>query len=123
MITAEEISKSQQKYVMFMNYFQLNNLFDIKPKKGSVHIRSITEPFNDDMVLDQRRINNWLKLFKLYPEHRFHASGHASGLHILKMIEKIKPRTLIPVHTEFPGKFRGKAKKTKIVKEGIEYGF
>jgi len=120
-ILSEEIKKNQEEYVMFMNYFQLNNLFDIMPKKGSVHIRSITEPFNEDMILDQRRVNNWLKLFGLYPEHHFHASGHASGKHILEMIEKIKPKTLIPIHTEYPGKFRGKAKRTCIIKENKKY--
>jgi len=120
-ILAEEISKNQEKYVMFMNYFQLNNLLDIKPKKGSIHIRNITEPFNEDMVLDQKRIDSWLRLFGLKPEHKIHASGHASGPHILKMIEKINPKTLIPIHTEKPGKFRGKAKRTKFVKKGKKY--
>jgi len=91
---------------MFMNYFQLNNLFDIKPNKESVHIRSVCEPFNDDMILDQKRIDNWLKLFGLYPEHKYHASGHASGKHIFEMVEKIKPKTLIPIHTEHPEMFK-----------------
>jgi ribonuclease J len=120
-ITAEEISKNQEKYVMFMNYFQLNNLFDIIPKKGSVHIRSMCEPFNEDMELDQKRIDNWLKLFGLYPEHKYHASGHASGKHIFEMVEKIKPRTLIPIHTEFPKMFKGKAKNVLVVKGDKEY--
>jgi ribonuclease J len=89
-----------------MNYFQLNNLIDIKPKKGSVHIRSICEPFSEDMELDQKRIDNWLRLFGLYPEHKIHSSGHACGPAIFDMIQKINPKILFPIHTIKPEQFR-----------------
>ncbi len=120
-IDAREIRKNQQKYVMFMNYFQLNNLLDIKPKKGSVHIRSICEPFSEEMELDQLRIDNWLKLLGLYPERRIHSSGHASGPDIFNMIEKISPKKLFPIHTEHPDKFKKLDIETTIVKEGKTY--
>jgi len=105
-IDAKEISSHQQDYVMFMNYFQLNNLIDIKPKKGSVHIRSICEPFSEEMELDQRRIDNWLKLFGLYPERKIHSSGHACGPAIFDMINKINPKVLFPIHTVNPAAFK-----------------
>jgi ribonuclease J len=105
-IIAEEIRKNQKEYVMFMNYFQLNNLMDIKPKKGSVHIRSICEPFSEEMELDQKRIDNWLKLFSLYPERKIHSSGHACGPAIFEMINKINPKKLFPVHTINPEFFK-----------------
>ncbi len=120
-IDAEQIKNNQQKYVMFMNYFQLNNLLDIKPKKGSVHIRSICEPFSEEMELDQKRIDNWLKLLGLYPERRIHSSGHASGPAIFEMIEKISPKKLFPIHTEKPKIFKKIDTKTEIVKEGKVY--
>jgi len=105
-IDAKEISTHQKDYVMFMNYFQLNNLFDIKPIEGSVHIRSICEPFSEDMELDQKRIDNWLRLFKLYPEQRIHSSGHACGPAIFDMIQKINPKVLFPIHTVKPEAFK-----------------
>jgi ribonuclease J len=104
-IFAEEIREKQKKYVMFMNYFQLNNLIDIKPRRGSVHIRSICEPFSEEMELDQKRIDNWLKLFDLYPERRIHSSGHASGPAIFSMIDYINPKKIFPIHTEHPEYF------------------
>ena len=121
MITAEEISRNQSKYVMFMNYFQLNNLLDIKPVNGSVHIRSVTEPFNEDMKLDQKRIDNWLKLFGLYPEHKIHSSGHACGPDIFDMIKKINPKKLYPIHTEHPKMFSNLNMDTVIVKKDKTY--
>ncbi len=105
-IDAREITAHQKDYVMFMNYFQLNNLIDIKPAEGSVHIRSICEPFSDEMELDQKRIDNWLKLFGLYPEQKIHSSGHACGPAIFDMIQKINPKTLFPIHTLKPETFK-----------------
>jgi len=105
-IVADEIRKKQQEYVMFMNYFQLNNLLDIKPIEGSVHIRSVCEPFSEDMELDQKRIDNWLRLFGLYPEQRIHSSGHACGPAIFDMIKKINPKVLFPIHTLNPAAFK-----------------
>ena len=121
MITAKQIRKNQSKYILFMNYFQLNNLIDIKPEKNSVHIRSVCEPFNDDMKLDQIRIDNWLKLFGLYPEHKIHSSGHACGPDIFEMIQKIKPKKLYPIHTEKPEYFKKLKTNITIVKENKEY--
>ena len=120
-IAAEDISKNQKDYVMFMNYFQLNNLLDIKPKAGSVHIRSMCEPFSEEMELDQKRIDNWLTLFNLKPEHKIHCSGHACGEDIFSMIKVIQPKQLFPIHTEHPGMFRKLKAKTRMVKEGKGY--
>ncbi len=120
-VTAGDISKNQGKYVVFMNYFQLNNLLDIQPVPGSVHIRSICEPFSEEMELDEKRINNWLRKFNLYPQNKIHASGHASGNHLFKMVESINPKLLIPIHTEFPELYKEVHKKVKLVNEGKKY--
>lgn len=118
-VTAEELNKNQDKYILFMNSFQLNNLLDILPVKGSVHIRSICEPFSEEMELDEKRVKNWLRKFNLYPSHQIHASGHAAGPHLLAMVEKIKPKTLIPIHTEHAKIYQKEyPKTTKIVKKG-----
>ncbi|MFH0929100.1 MAG: MBL fold metallo-hydrolase [Candidatus Aenigmatarchaeota archaeon] len=119
-IDACEIRDHQNGFVMFMNYFQLNNLLDLKPVSGSVHIRSICEPFCEDMELDQKRINNWLRLFKLYPEKKFHCSGHATGDAIEGMIKTVSPKAVFPIHTEYPGIFR-RFNKSRMVKYGKCY--
>jgi ribonuclease J len=60
----------------------------------------MTEPFNDEMEIDFRRVENWLKHFGLYPMHMMHVSGHGSGEEILGMIREIAPQKLYPIHTE-----------------------
>jgi len=33
---------------------------------------------------------------------RLHASGHAPGPKLLEFVETVRPKTLIPIHTEHP---------------------
>jgi len=120
-ITAEEISKNQTKYVLFMNYFQFNNLVDIMPVETSIHIRSICEPFNDEMRLDEKRVDNWLKKFSLYPQYKIHASGHASGPHLFNMVKEISPKLLIPIHTEQPELYEEVHNNVLIVEKNKKY--
>jgi mRNA degradation ribonuclease J1/J2 len=51
-------------------------------------------------------VENWLKHFGLYPYHQIHASGHASGHELKKLIAEINPKAVFPVHTEKPERFQ-----------------
>ncbi|MDD5054355.1 MAG: MBL fold metallo-hydrolase RNA specificity domain-containing protein, partial [Candidatus Nanoarchaeia archaeon] len=69
--------------------------------------------------LDEKRINNWLKKFNLYPQHKIHASGHASGAKLIEMAKEINPELLIPIHTEHAEIYKKEFPKiTKIIKKG-----
>lgn len=121
-IDFETIKKNQNEYVFYCNFFQLKDLIDIRPKKGSSYIRSICEPFSEEMRIDDEKLKRWLKHFGM-PMHQIHCSGHANGAQIKKMISNINPKFLFPVHTEYPGMLRGCAKDTsiRIVKYGKSY--
>ena len=59
------------------------------------------------MRLDAERVKNWLDLLKLdlygmESEEKLHASGHASGREIKETLQKLKPKMIIPIHTENP---------------------
>jgi len=108
--------------MLYCNYFQLNELVDVKPTNGSVYIRSITEPFDEEMTLDARRIDNWLNLFNLTQygrrsEDGLHASGHASGPEIRDMISEMNPRIVVPIHTEHPEVFNSMSQNVVIVEK------
>ena len=99
--------QDQNRYILVCSYFQLNQLIDIKPVSGSKYLRSITEPFSDEMRLDAERVHNWLNLLKLElhgmgSEDKLHASGHASGREVKETLEQINPKMIIPIHTEKP---------------------
>jgi ribonuclease J len=77
----------------------LKELIDIRPKEESVYIRSSTEPFDDDMRLDQERVKRWLLHFGLIRKeeewNHIHVSGHGSGDQIKRIIEGCNSRSLM----------------------------
>lgn len=112
--TATEIRNNPERYVLQLDYFRFKNLVDLDPPAGSTYIRAQTEPFNDEMEISEERMTNWLAHYDINPhlDHdpvQIHASGHASGPELQAMIDKIKPRTVVPIHTEHPGAFSNEA--------------
>jgi mRNA degradation ribonuclease J1/J2 len=60
---------------------------------------------------------NWISKFRLqFEREKYHASGHAPGIHIREMINKIKPKKIFPIHTEKPELFNYKNAETHIIK-------
>ena len=98
------VSKNQDRMIFHTDFAQLTELIDIKPKPGSLFIRSKSEPFEED-DLQEPVLMNWIDAFKL-DFHQIHASGHANMEEIFWMVREIAPKTVIPVHTEHPDFFR-----------------
>jgi ribonuclease J len=104
-INYKDIQEEPQKYIFRCDFFELKELIDIKPV-NSIYIKSVTEPFDEEMEFDERRVENWLDHFNLLPVHKMHVSGHASGPELLDMIREIQPEILYPVHTIFKERFK-----------------
>jgi len=104
-VKADWIRANQDKVVACLTFFDMSELIDIVPSVGSIYIDSSSEPHNEEQVIDEKRLNCWLDFFNLAKYH-FHASGHASGVEIRKMIETIDPKEVIPIHTEMPEAFQ-----------------
>lgn len=54
-IIADNIAKNQKQYMLVVNFFQIQELIDIKPEKGSYFLRSTTEPHSEEMELSEER--------------------------------------------------------------------
>ena len=115
-ITADDISNNQKQYMLIINFYQIQELIDINPIKGSYFLRSTTEPHSEEMELSEERFKNWIKFFGMKFPQRAHASGHISGPELKQVVEFINPKTLIPIHTEYPKIFQQFHKNVKIVK-------
>ena len=104
-LTYHDLRKDPGDYIFRCDFFELKELIDIKPVDG-VYIKSSTEPFDEQMEINERKVQNWLKLFNLpLLNEGFHASGHANGKEILDMIREVNPDNLYPVHTTHKNKF------------------
>jgi ribonuclease J len=94
----------------------LKELIDIRPDAGSVYIKSVCEPFNAEMIIDWKRIKNWLIHFGLDIAST-HVSGHASGNQLENFVKQVNPKTIIPVHTENAKAYEKWSSNVHVLKE------
>lgn len=118
--TASEISASPEKYLCALGYFSFNSLIDMKPKSGTVYIHSASEPYNEEQVISEKRLNNWVKKFEM-KKYQIHCSGHAKGMDLLAVVRYIDSKMLFPIHTEHPEAYRKATKKMTLIEEGEKY--
>lgn len=108
-VTPDEVRARPSEYLLSLNLFTMNNLFDLFPdrsKAGGLYIHSQTQPHNDDMEQDQFRLQRWLMAFNLNaPDHvpkRTHVSGHVSEDDLHHILDDLRPKLLVPIHSENP---------------------
>lgn len=116
MITAEDIQRQQSKFLLHLSFYSFAELIDIKPLSGSLFIHSMSEPYSEEDI-EVEVMQNWIKHFKL-KFYQLHASGHASKKDIMDIIKDVKPKMIIPVHTEYPKLFKSTKIKTVEPKVG-----
>jgi len=105
-LTYKRIKENPTDYVLFTNFTRLVEISHIKPVKAD-YIYSSSEHFLEGEENKQMKtvMANWLTHYDI-KLHKAHCSGHAAAPDLKKMIKKIKPDTLIPIHTLNPQGFR-----------------
>jgi ribonuclease J len=116
MVTADEIHKQQNKFLLHLSFYSFTELIDIKPFPGSLFIHSMSEPYSEEDI-EAEVMQNWIRHFRL-KFCQLHASGHASGREIMDIIREIRPQKAIPVHTEHPEIFK-KLLKMKVIEPAL----
>jgi len=114
------VHKNQSKIIFNLDLIRFTELIDIKPSVGGDFIHSMSEPFSEEDI-ETKVLHNWLKHFEL-KFHQIHASGHCSSRDLVKVINKIKPKKLVPIHTEHPTIFKKLFRNysVELAKEGKE---
>ncbi|MEM2112128.1 MAG: MBL fold metallo-hydrolase RNA specificity domain-containing protein [Candidatus Bathyarchaeia archaeon] len=115
----KHIQENCSNCLLNLDLYNFAELVDIKPQGGEF-IHSMSEPFSEG-GMDQIELEvmlRWLKHFKL-KFHQAHAFGHCSLADLQWLIEKIRPKIVIPVHTEHSEIFK-KFVKTKIMQPKYE---
>ena len=129
---SENIRNNKKKFMLVLNFYQVQELIDIQPGKESYYLRAITEPHSEEMEISEERFVNWIKHFNMQGLknekdengiikkvfERAHISGHISGKELAEFIKKIQPEIIIPIHTEFPEEFKKMHKNVLIVEKG-----
>lgn len=118
--TAAEISENPGKYLCSFGFYGFTALIDMKPKPGSLYIHSASEPYNEEQILNQDRVDNWLDRFGM-ERHQIHCSGHAKGKDLFEIVKTIDAKMLFPIHTEHPETYVRVTRNMTIVEEGKSY--
>jgi len=118
--TAAEIAAKPDKYFCALGFFTFTSLIDMKLKPGTVYIHSSSEPYNEEKIFSEKRLNHWLEKFSM-EKHQIHCSGHAKGKDLLAMVKDIDAKMLFPIHTEKPEAYKKITDKITIVDEGKKY--
>ena len=125
LVRPADIQRSPADYIVCLSYFDLNELAYLQPPEGSIWIYSACEALDEEMEIDAARLRAWLQHFRVtlvgnltsedHEKDRFHVSGHASGEDLVRIAEIIRPRKLIPIHTEHPELFREKMPWAEVI--------
>jgi len=118
-IRAEDIYKNPHQFIVVLNFWYFNMLIDLKPYNGT-YVHSLSEPFNEEMEISSDRMHNWLNHYHLHFVQS-HCSGHMTGTDLKRVITKMDPEKLIPIHTEKPELFKTFHDRVIQVNQGKTY--
>ncbi len=129
-VSAKDVRSNQGDFILCFSFWDLNELPSIQPQAGSLYVFSSSEPHNEEQEMDFRRLHHWLERFQLRAfglpaekngrweiaeeEKGLHASGHACGPDLLRVVRGIQPEILIPVHCEEPEFYEGNLRDSGI---------
>lgn len=125
-ITYKEIHDDPSKFLMYLDFFMLTELIDINlPPNQVIYLKSETDAFNEEMEMQEEKLNAWLKHFGITKTQTIHSSGHSSVNDLIDTLQKINADNVIPIHTENPKTFErfGLSGKIIVPKRGKTYKF
>ncbi len=113
LVAARDVAAHQDAFVLCFSFYDLPELMDVGPREGA-YVYSSSEAFNEEMHLDLDRLRAWTARLglqlrgdpgdreELGKEPGFHASGHIDGPGLLELVETVRPRHLVVVHSQRP---------------------
>jgi len=116
---AEKLRKNE-KVICAFAFWDFGSLIDMQLEPGALYIHSSSEPYSEEMEIDEKRVSNWLKHFGLY-RFQSHCSGHAKARDLFEMVKTINAKQVFPVHTESPSAYKSVAKDITLILEGKKY--
>lgn len=105
-VTPLDVARSPRDFLFTMSYWSMTDLFDLFPDRSAakgLYIHSQTQPFNDDLELVMFKLKRWTTAFNLVGPKFTHVSGHADEATLQAVLELLKPKVMVPVHSEAPG--------------------
>jgi ribonuclease J len=104
--TAGDLARMRDRLILAFGFWDILNLVDLGVGPDTLYIRSSSEAYSEEQLLDEHRLDNWLALLGVARRMQSHASGHAPQPDLLRLVRTVQPEIVIPVHTEQPDLWR-----------------
>jgi len=101
---SEYVKNNPNKYMVCTSFYGEKEVRALTPPSSSLYILSSSEPFEEEREIDFRRLQNWLNIYGI-PMYQIHSSGHCLPLDLRYVVQKLKPKTVFPVHSNYPEAF------------------
>ncbi len=93
------------KFLVYITSLHEGLMRNLDFARRGLFISSSIDPYSEEFFDNTNTIRKRLEPYGI-PSYRVHASGHATPHDIINFIDEIKPKYLIPIHTEHPEFFR-----------------
>jgi len=100
--TREEISDRSGEIMMMVRSSMLKDLDLLKNIEGATFIYSLWEGYLQDESM--KKMMRFIKKNKMN-FYQVHTSGHAEINTLKKMVKKLKPKQIVPIHTFHPDQY------------------
>jgi len=123
-VRPSEISKDPGAWILCYSLLDLNDLLDIEPGSlaGGVYLYANSPAYDEEQAVDLERLRAWVRHLGMRMEgdpddddaQPLHASGHAGEPELVEFVRAVRPKALVPVHTQNPGRWEELLKGTGI---------
>jgi len=100
-----DLKSLECKFIIYITRLHEGLMRNLDFTKRGLFISSSIDPYSEEFFDNTNTIRKRLEPYGI-PSYRVHASGHATPHDIINFIDEIKPKYLVPIHTEHPEFFR-----------------
>ena len=120
-----EVTAHPGEFLLAFSLTDVADMLDLQlllgSRPGGIYLFSNSQAYDEEQMVDLVRLWNWtehlgLRLVGLEPAARgsrgevikvtpvvgFHASGHAGQAELVQFVRDVRPKVLVPIHTEAP---------------------
>lgn len=113
--TAEDLRPHRRRLILALSFWDVLNLVDLDIGGDALYISSTSEAHTEEQALDAQRLENWLNLLGVVRRFHSHASGHAPQPDLVRMVQRLRPQIVVPVHTTVAPLWRELVPQTQVV--------
>ncbi|MFX1391443.1 MAG: MBL fold metallo-hydrolase [Promethearchaeota archaeon] len=104
-LNLHEIKRIEGKFLLYITKMHQGLIRNLDFNRRGLFISSSIDPYSEEFFDNTQTIRKRLEAYGV-PSYRIHASGHATPQDIINFVDEVKPKLLIPIHTEHPEFFK-----------------